>query len=413
MCKFPRAALLALALTVAAPTRAQPLTIQQAIDRAAAAAPALQANEAAIAAARAGRVQAGFRPNPTITVEAENFVGTGNYGALKQAEITASYNHTLERGGKRTARIALADSDIAVAEASVAVSRLELAAQVQRAFLDVLLANEGVRIAEETLVVARRLQGEAQRRVRSAKDPLFVGTAAEARIANARIELDQAKRRQDTARALLASFWGESGDGIDVGGDLLAVARTIGAAPLAQADAALAEAEIARAQRQVTYERSRAKQDYTLSGGTRFLRGTNDVAAVGSVTIPLGRFDRNQGNIARAEAEKRRLEFTAEAARLERLRTLASLRRDASAAATRANAIRTDVYPRVTKAMAQVQSGYARGGFSFRDMQDAADGIFAAQADYLEALATLRAALAQIDRLTGRFDTPNSAEISQ
>lgn len=413
MRKFPRAALLALALTVAAPTRAQPLTIQQAIDRAIAAAPALRANEAAIAAARAGRVQAGFRPNPTITVEAENFVGTGNYGALKQAEITASYNHTLERGGKRTARIALADSDIAVAAASVAVSRLELAAQVQRAFLDVLLANEGVRIAEETLVVARRLQSEAQRRVRSAKDPLFVGTAAEARIANARIELDQAKRRQDTARALLASFWGESGDGIDVGGDLLAVARTIGAAPLAQADAVLAEAEIARAQRQVTYERSRAKQDYTLSGGTRFLRGTNDVAAVGSVTIPLGRFDRNQGNIARAEAEKRRLEFTAEAARLERLRTLAGLRRDASAAATRANAIRAEVYPRVAKALAQVQSGYARGGFSFRDMQDAADGIFAAQADYLDALATLRAALAQIDRLTGRFDTPNSAEISQ
>lgn len=408
-----RAALLAAALSMAAPAYAEPLTIQQAIERAIAAAPAIRANEAGIEAARAGRVQAGLRPNPSITLEAENFIGTGNSNVLEQAEITASYNHTLERGGKRAARMALADSDIAVARAAVAVTRLELAAQVQRAFLDVLLANEGVRIAEDTLVIARGLQSEAARRVRSAKDPLFVGTAADARIANARVDLDQAKRRQDAARALLASFWGGSGDDVEVSGDLLAVAGAIGTAPLAGADAALADAEIARADRQVAYERTRAVQDYTLSGGTRFLRGTNDIAVVGSVTIPIGRFDRNQGNIARAQAEKQRLEFTTEAARLERLRTLAGLRRDADAAMARATAIRTEVYPRVTRVMAQVQAGYARGGFSFRDMQDAADGIFAAQADYLDALASLRAALAQIDRLTGRFGTPNSAEISQ
>ncbi len=212
---------------------------------------------------------------------------------------------------------------------------------------------------------------------------------------------------------MLASFWGGQGDEVDASGDLLALAGAIGATPLAGADAALADAEIARADRQVAYERTRAVQDYTLSGGTRFLRGTNDVAVVASVTIPIGRFDRNQGNIARAQAEKQRLEWAAEAGRLERLRTLAGLRADADAAVARAKAIRTEVSPRVTKVMAQVQEGYARGGFSFRDMQDAADGIFAARADYLDALATLRAALAQIDRLTGRFGNLNSAEISQ
>jgi len=159
-----RAALLAAALSMAAPAHAGPLTIQQAIERAMAAAPALRANQAGIDAARAGRVQAGLRPNPSVTVEAENFVGTGNYNVLEQAEITATYNHVLERGGKRAARMALADSDIAVAQAAVAVTRLELAAQVQRAFLDVLLANEGVRVAEDTLVLARGLQSEATRR---------------------------------------------------------------------------------------------------------------------------------------------------------------------------------------------------------------------------------------------------------
>lgn len=414
MCISLRAALLAAALVLSATlAHAEPLTITQAINRAIAAAPSLRANEAAVAGAQAGRVQAGLQPNPSLTLAAENFTGTGDYSVLNQAEITASYNHTIERGGKRVARLALADSDIAVALAAVAVTRLDLAAQVHRAFLDVLLADEAARVADDMLVIARSLQSEAQRRVRSAKDPLFVGTAADARVANARIDVEQAKRRQATARDQLASFWGESGEAVAVSGDVLSVAGDIGAAPLPQADSALADAEVARAKRQIDLERTRAVQDYTLSGGARFLRNTNDVAVVGTVTIPLGSIDRNQGNIARAQAEQRRLALTAEAARLDRLRTLSGLRRDAEAAVARVHAIRTEVYPRVTRAMAQVQSGYARGGFSFRDMQDAADGIFAAQADYLEALAALRAAQAQIDRLTGRFSTPNSAEISR
>src|SRR3546814_14525053 len=62
----------------------------------------------------------------------------------------------------------------------------------------------------------------------------------------------------------------------------------------------------------------RSHQDYTVSGGTRFLRETNDVAVLGGISIPLGRFDRNQGNIARAQAERRQLEFQSEASRLER-----------------------------------------------------------------------------------------------
>src|SRR3546814_9334509 len=90
------------------------------------------------------------------------------------------------------------------------------------------------------------------------------------------------------------------------------------------------------ARAQVVVEQSRAHQDYTVSGGTRFLRETNYGAVLGGISIPLGRFDRNQGNIARAQAERRQLEFQSEASRLERLRRLASLRADADAARVRA-----------------------------------------------------------------------------
>lgn len=402
---FPklRTALLAAALAFPATAAlAEPVTLEEAIAKAVEAAPSIRANEAAIAAARAGRVQAGVRPNPTVTVEGENLVGSGPYNVFGQAEITGIYSQTIERGGKRDARVAFADRDIGVAEASSRVGRLELVSAVQRAFLDVVIAGYVVEIAETRLGVEIEMQREALRRVRGYKDPLFVETSASARVTQAQLNLAEARARHVAALNGLAAYWGGSGMDIETQGEVLSGIPA--ARQLAEADVALAQAEAERASAAVTLEQTRVRQDYTLSGGARFLRGTNDVALVAGVTIPLGRFDRNQGNIARAQAEKLRIELTAEAGRLDRLRRLASLGAEADAARARADAIVVEVYPQTTKALRQVREGYARGGFTFRDMQGAADAIIQAQAEWLNAVTRYRDLQTEIDRLTGRFD---------
>lgn len=404
-----RAAVMAGALFSAGqPASAQELTLEDAVAKAAQATPLLRAGEAGIAAARAGRRQADVRPNPVVIVEGENLVGSGRYDVLGQAEITATYSQPIERGGKRAARVALADRDIGVAEASARVARLELASAVERAFLDVIIADYVAQIAETRLGIELEMQGEALRRVRGYKDPLFVETRAAARVAQARIGVTAASTRQRTTRAALAAYWGGSGAALSIKGDLLTGVPAT--SKIAAADVALAEATTARAAAAITVEETRRVQDYTISGGARFLRGTNDIAAVAGITIPLGRFDRNQGAIERAQAERLRIELTAEAARLDRLRRLASLGADAAAARAQAQAIVTAVYPRTTKALQQVRAGYARGGFSFRDMQDAADAILRAQDQWLEAITRFRDLQTDIDRLTGRFDVAQPLE---
>ena len=402
---FPklRTALLAAALAFPATAAfAGPITLDEAIAKAIEAAPSIRANEAAVAAAQAGRVQAGVRPNPTVTVEGENLVGSGPYNVFGQAEITGTYSQTIERGGKRDARVTYAERDIGVAEASSRVARLELVSAVQRAFLDVVIAGYVVEIAETGLGVEMEMQREALRRVRGYKDPLFVETSASARVTQAQLNLVEARARQAGAKAALAAFWNGQAEDIETEGEVMSGIPA--ARQLALADAELAQAEIARASAAVSVEQTRTTQDYTLSGGARFLRGTNDVALVAGITIPLGRFDRNQGNIAKAQAEKLRIELTAEAQRLDKLRRLASLGAEADAARTRADAIVLEVYPQTTKALRQVREGYARGGFTFRDMQGAADAIIQAQADWLDAVIRYRDLQTEIDRLTGRFD---------
>ena len=147
-----RAAIMASALLSAGQTAfAQELTLEGAVAKAAAATPLLRAGEAGIAAARAGRRQADVRPNPVVIVEGENLVGSGRYNVLGQAEITATYSQPIERGGKRAARVSRADREIGVAEASARVARLDLASAVERAFLDVVIADYVAQITETRL----------------------------------------------------------------------------------------------------------------------------------------------------------------------------------------------------------------------------------------------------------------------
>jgi cobalt-zinc-cadmium efflux system outer membrane protein len=399
---FPlRAALVAVSL-LAVPVLAEPLTLEQAVARATANAPLLAANASAVDAARGARLQSEARPNPVVSVDVENVVGAPLGPTFReQAQVTGLYEQRLERGSKRSARMALADANIAVARAAGAVLALDLAQQVQRAFGDVLIADEAVALAGRALAIERALATEARRRVAAARDPLFVGTATDARVATAALAVSQAKARAAAARDALARFWGGSGDGLTVVGDVLARPR-VGA--LAAADTLVGEAEIARAGAAVANEQALARQDWTVGAGPRWIRQTDSVALVATVSIPIGRFDRNQGNIAKAQAERARTGFAAEASRLDRQRQLDRLARDADLAGAEARAIRDDLLPRHRKALAQVREGYARGGFAFRDLQDAADRIIAAENDYLAALAALRTAEAGIDRLTGRLD---------
>jgi outer membrane protein, heavy metal efflux system len=406
--QFRAALFVGLLVSVSPSALAEPVSLDQAVEKAIAAAPLIKADKAAVEAAEAGKRQAGVRPNPVLSADAENFIGTGPIDVFRQAEITVTYSQQIERGDKREARVALAESDMKLAAARSQVSRLDVAAQVQRAYIDAQIAAAVVSIASFRLKTESELQTESLRRVRGYKDPLFVETRAAARVAQAQIGLEEAETRYANALDKLAAFWGASGDDLEIASGFSEADSA--AEKLTLADEAVSKAAIERAQTAVVVEQSKATQDYTVSGGFRYLRDTDDVAAVAAISIPIGRFDRNTGNIERAQAERRQVEFLAEAARLERLRRLASLRADADAALTRADRIMAEVYPRTVRTLEQVREGYNRGGFRFSDIEDAANAIVEVQESWLDAMNRYRDTQTEIDRLTGRFDVAQAGE---
>ena len=377
----------------------------EAVRRVLAAAPETAATTARLDALGATRQQAGVKPNPTLEVYSENFLGTGNEQFVDGAEVTASYAQTLERGGKRRARVVLADREIGIAEAEAVVMRLEIAARAQKAYNEAVTADALLAVAEERLQTARALATEVQRRVNAARDPLFAGTRAATRVEEAVVDVELAEHAREAALMRLAALWGGNSENLEVAAkgfyrveDNLTISNAIAAA-----DLAVQEAYLRRAEAAIDLERARQVQDPTVRGGVRYLNRTSDVAFVAGVSIPLARFDTNRANVLRAEAERRQAIANIEVTRVTRMRDLRLVREIVEETRHEALAIRDRILPGAEKTLRQVREGYARGGFRHADIDEAARALTIVRERLAAAAASHWEARVRLDRLTGRY----------
>jgi len=401
--RAPRSWLLATALALAAPLSvyAEPLTLPDALSRAAQADPARPALAARLNAAEAGARQAAVRPNPVIGVEVEDLAGSGPYSLVDRAQTTVYYEQSQERGGKRSARAALARGDISMVRLRDDVRVLDLFHEVELAWIDAVAAEAEARLAGDRLALVERTQTEVGRRVKAARDPLFAGARADAQVAEARIAQAQAQATAANARRALAAFWGGGDAEIDpaVLEDLSAADQAAG--PASAIDLALFEAQRGVASAKVRVEQSKAVQDPTWRAGLRYLNEGGDVAAIVGGSIPLGRYDTNRGAIEQARAAQAAADLDLVGARTVLERKIAALQASLAQKASEARRIQAEVLPANARTVDLVRDGFNRGGFSYLDVLEAQKALIDARSRRLATLKAFQIDRAQLDRLTG------------
>lgn len=383
----------------------QSLALGEALSKALAADPSLAAFQDRIAAGDANTRQAAVRLNPVIGLELENFVGTGAFGLADRTESTLSYQQQIERGGKRQARVEVARASTAVLRRQQQVRRLDLLRDVQVAYAEAVAAEAELLIAEARLQAAQSAQRDVDRRVESARDPLFAGSRAQAETAQAQIDRDQAQTSATITRAALARFWG-GGSGINLDLESFFTAASPSEAPpsAAQTDLALLEAQRDVAIAAVRVEHSRAVQDPVLRAGVRHFGDGNDVALVVGGSVPLRVNDANRGAIDRAIAERNAAEADIVAERTIREREIARLTARLSAFANESERIRAEVIPSAIRAVQQVREGFNRGGFQYLNVAEAERALYDARARRVAVLKQFHLDQAALDRLTGRHE---------
>lgn len=265
--------------------------------------------------------QARARPNPSISIYAENFVGDLTRNARDQQQTTFQIDQPIELGGKRSARIAAGEAGIVAAQARSRDGRLAFATELARAYVAAEIADRRIAISEDEVDQANGDLKVARALVGAGKEARLRQIQAETELNTLQAALEAARAQKTLALARLASLSGVSTPFTGLSESLLDRLGTRPAYgpvdPMQTTTVRLAEAERSEAERQVTVQQRLAIPNVTAQLGVRQLRVASGPAIVAGISVPLPFFDRNRGNIAAARAELQSAEARAAVARLD------------------------------------------------------------------------------------------------
>lgn len=394
------------------------LSLEAAIRLAAERNPRVAAAVSAVAAADGTRLDASLRPNPAITYQTEGYplFASPRPSFPDNQGLTLRIDQELETAGRRRLRTQAAQAGVSATQALLGDERRRLELDVRRAYFQVVLAKANLDVAQTTLGdIDRTLQvnqarldkgaiaGVDLRRLRSERlrfaDDVF----------NAQLDLRNAKS------ALLALL-----NAPDLSFDVdvtEALAPAGGVAPAPPRAAALAQAEVERpdlqaarhtmrqADTETRLQRALRTPNVTVGGGYYREYGTN--AVVFGVTVPLPVFNRNQGGVARADAEHRRAEQLADATSIAVRLDVQQALNAVAVSAARVQYIQRESLDNARQARDTVMASYRLGAANLIDFLDAQRSFRDTERTYNQALYDYRVSLFQLAAATGTAGTEN------
>ncbi len=371
-------------------------TLEEARRIAAESNPTLRQAEAEIRAAKARQQQARLYPNPTIAYTGDEIrggsVGGGKQGLFAQQDIVT--------GGKIAKSSEVYAKEISLAEIEVEEQKLRVETAVKTAYMRVLAAQELLDVRQGLAQIA---QDDADTRRR-----LFnTGQADETEVLDAEVDAQRARLAARMLQNTLREEWRSLAAVLGrpdlplaiVSGDLEhnwpevnedqimeTIATQSPAVRTAETEMQRAEAEIARAKRESIPDLQVSgglEYNNELLGSVPYARGWEGIAEV-AVQVPL--FNRNQGNVAAAGAER-------DFAQFEKQRVALMLRERASSVLDQyandklmAAEYRDAILPRARKAYTLMLEEYVQMLASYPRVIETQRKLFELQAEYIAAL---------------------------
>ncbi len=381
------------------PATGRTLTLDQAVDMALSANPGLRARALDVTIAAAERRQAGLLPNPTVSYTTE---GTQRGSRTRTFELS----QLVELGGKRRARIELAERESRLAAADVSVARADLRADLTAAYFNALGAQERAGLARASLEIASKARTAADKRVAAGRvSPVELSRATVAESA-ARLDLTQAEGELAIAQGMLAAYWGqtrpeiltlvEPANGIAVLPSLEVLRTQLANSPQLQR----ARLQVEREQAQVSVERAQRMPDLTLVVGRQKDEEMGRSQTVLGVSVPLPLFNRNQGRLQASLSRADKAQAEREAQKLQLEQTLSSTYHRAQLAKEQVRTMRQEILPEARRVFDAAVIGFEAGKFNFLDVLDAQRTLLQSRAQYVQALYDSYRQAAELGRFT-------------
>lgn len=388
------------------------LTLQQALERARAAHPALKAFAFETRAHEARARQAALRPATSVELLVEDAGGSGARTGLDSAQTTLSLSHLIELGGKRGSRRAVAEAQGGSLRTDQAVRQLDVLAEIARRFVAMLALQERAEDSAEAVALAKRVQEAVEQRVKAAASPEAERSRAIVAAAEAELALEDARHTLETARVELAAAMGlRAPDFPTVAGALF----TPPAAPSLETLITRLEAapdlmrfadETRLRETEARLAKSQGGYDVKVTAGVRHYPQDDETAFVAGLSLPLFAGSRAKPAVTAAEAERDKVALDREGALLKARALLTAHYSEMEHARHVMEALRDRVLPQLVKALEQTEYAYRRGRYSYLEWSDAQRRHLDARARYIAAAAEFHTHRIEIERLAGQDMNP-------
>lgn len=365
--------------------------------------PSIGAATANVAAATAARRVAGLRPNPELQTQVENIGGSGAYRGVRSSETTVGVALPLELGGKRPARVALANARLSRAQIQAEIARADLRLRVTQLYIEAVAAERRSEVLAEQAGIANNAFRASSERVKAGDVGPIEQQRADVLRINAQVAADSAARQAQAARANLETLLNASVTGPF---DRVWFERIDGYGPQRPVDIeetlalVAAQADVRTADAQVRVARSLRIPDLTVSASARRLAATNDTAAVVGLSIPLPFFNNGSAFVAQSQAERTQAQALRSLAIVDTRQQIASAQTEVANAAATARAAGGPGLAAAREAARIARIGWSQGKFDQIALLDAERTLSQTRQTYVDALAAYHDAQARLDRLT-------------
>jgi len=361
--------------------------------------PTLAQAASRVAAARGRWVQAGLYPNPTagyVGAEIGNEGRGGQQGGYVGQEIVTAGKLRLSRS--------VAQQEVCQAEWELQSQRQRVLTDVRRGFYDALVAQRAVELAEQLLRIG-------EEGVRSTEALLKAQEVARADVLQAQIEADTARILLQQAKSRHAAAWrnlaavvgagamrpaplaGEPWENLPTLRWEDAYNRLLAESP----ELAAAHAGVARAQATLSRECAKRVPNLDVMAAVQYDNATEYTWATVQAGVPLPIFNRNQGNIHRAQAELAAARADVQRVHLDLQQRLAAVFEQYTTARYQVEKYSRDILPNARASLDLATKGYQQGEYNYLFLLTAQRTYFHTNLVYLDSLRELRAAATAIE----------------
>ena len=343
----------------------------------------------------------------TLTLEIENFAGSGAYSGTNQLETTLSFAKVLERGQKSELRTNVAKNEAYLLESEQDARKLDLLAEATRRFIEVVLGQQKLKIAQNKLALVKGIRGIVAKRVRLGKSPQVEQRRVRIELERAKLGLEHVKHELKASRVRLSSLWGSTSPGFTSAQAGLFVLQEPASfqrlEELLKSNPDLVQyaTQERLAAARLSLARSQNQFDVKVSGGIRHFNETSDTALVLSASVPFGSTSRAKPFIGEAKLLSQLTPYNYEQRRITLYTNLYDLYQEIHHAVEAVTVLQEIILPEAEQVLRDYQRGYEAGRYSLLELSNAQKTLLDAQLEVAVTASNYHRNKIEIERLTG------------